>query len=36
MTLISGLHYENITIVNDASRVNMSDATIWSITYNHN
>jgi len=32
----SGLYYKDFTVVNDASRVVMSDATIWIITYDCN
>jgi len=32
----SGLYYKNITILNDAYRVIMSDATNWSINYDNN
>jgi hypothetical protein len=35
-TAICGLYYKNITIVKDASRVVMSDATIWCGTYERN
>jgi len=31
--MTSGLYYKNIMIVNDASRVVMSDTKIWSVTY---
>ncbi len=33
---ICGLYYKNITIVNDASRVVMSDAKIWSVNCDSN
>ena len=33
MLTIYGLYYKHFTIVNDASVVITSDATIWSITY---
>jgi hypothetical protein len=35
-TYTSGRYYISFTILNDVSRIVLSDATIWSITYDRN